>query len=81
MKIMFSQIVATPGVLGGRARIKDTRISVSLLLEMFAGGATIETLLRRYPELTKEGVEQALMYASSTLANESYDFIPAQSEA
>ncbi|MCF8449208.1 MAG: DUF433 domain-containing protein [Taibaiella sp.] len=40
-------------VLGGRPVIKNTRISVDMVLEKIGKGVTIEQLLEIYPEVTK----------------------------
>ena len=65
---MFSRITATPGVLRGKPCIKGTRISVEFLLELIASGATRDDILREYPHLAAEDVEEALRYASCLLA-------------
>lgn len=67
---MFTQIVSDPAILGGKPCIKGTRISVELILELFASGATRTEILQAYPHLTAEGVEQALQYAARALKNE-----------
>jgi uncharacterized protein (DUF433 family) len=64
----FPLIVANPGRLGGKPCIKDTRISVQILLELAADGANIEEILEGYPFLTKEAVNQALLFAAAQLA-------------
>ncbi len=67
---MFDHIVSDPQVLGGKPCIKGTRISVELLLELVAQGAGREDILKAYPHLTTEDVEQAMRYASRFLENE-----------
>jgi uncharacterized protein (DUF433 family) len=51
--IMSTQIVSTPGVLGGKPRIDGTRISVELILEMFSLGYEMKDILEEYPHLTR----------------------------
>ena len=58
----MARIVKTPGVLGGRARIAGTRIAVSHIVAMVRAGLTVEEVLREYPQLTREQVEEALRY-------------------
>jgi uncharacterized protein (DUF433 family) len=60
---MSTQIVSTPGVLGGKPRIDGTRISVELILEQLALGDTIDDLLDDYPHLTREQILAALSFA------------------
>lgn len=62
---MYDLIVATPGVLGGKPRIKDTRLSVQLILEFVAGGASVNEIAAEYPDVPRDGIVQALRYAAS----------------
>lgn len=57
------RIVADPEVLGGRARIKGTRIPVATVLLMLAQYSP-EEVLRYYPELTQEDLKAVLAYAA-----------------
>ncbi len=61
------RIVCTPGVVGGRPRIKGTRLSVALILEMMASGATEEYLLTNYSHICSDDVRACLRYASESL--------------
>ena len=67
---MFTRVVSNPGVLGGKRCIKGTRISVAFILELAASGATRDDILRAYPHLAAEDVEEALQYAARFLKNE-----------
>ena len=53
---MKSWIVADKEHLGGTPRVRDTRISVALLLESLAAGMTISEIVEAYPTLTKESI-------------------------
>ena len=53
-------IVSDPEHLGGAPRVKGTRISVSLLLELLASGMTIPEILRDYPSLSEEAIRGTL---------------------
>ena len=55
-------IVAAPSVLGGKACVRGTRLSVEFLLELAASGATQPEILRQYPQLTAEGIAAASQY-------------------
>lgn len=57
---MKSWIVADPEHLGGSPRVRDTRISVSLILESLAAGMTISEIVDAYPSLTEESVRGVL---------------------
>lgn len=67
---MFNHIVSNPEILHGKPCIRGTRISVEFILELMASGATRDDILRSYPHLSAEGVEEALRYASQFLENE-----------
>ncbi|MGK7872792.1 MAG: DUF433 domain-containing protein [Xenococcaceae cyanobacterium] len=55
-------IQKTPGVCGGNARIRNTRIPVWTLISFRQQGASDEELLRNYPGLTKQDLEAAWAY-------------------
>jgi uncharacterized protein (DUF433 family) len=67
---MFERIASDPSILGGKPCIRGTRISVELLLELVAQGASRVDILKAYPHLKTDDVEQALRYASRFLENE-----------
>ncbi len=53
-------IVSDPDHLGGAPRVRDSRISVALLLEWLASGMTISEISREYPSLTEESIRATL---------------------
>ena len=56
---MFSRLVFDPAILGGKAGIKGTRISVEMILEWVASGASRHDIVKSYPQLTpEEGVSR-----------------------
>ena len=57
---MKSWIVADPEHLGGSPRVRDTRISVSLILESLAAVMTISEIVNAYPSLTEEAIRGVL---------------------
>lgn len=57
---MKTWIVADPEHLGGRPRVRETRISVSQLLECLAAGLSIPEILDSYPSLSDESVRGVL---------------------
>ena len=57
-------ISADPGVLHGQARIRGTRIPVSLILGCLAEGMTEQEILDEYPTLTVEGIRAAAAYGA-----------------
>jgi uncharacterized protein (DUF433 family) len=59
----FDRITTDPGRMGGEPCIRDLRLTVAMLLDAFAEGATVEELLDDYPYLEQEDIDQALAYA------------------
>ena len=62
---MFTRITSDPEILGGKPSVRGTRISVEMILEWVASGATRDDILKRHPHLTQEDIEQALAYAAA----------------
>jgi uncharacterized protein (DUF433 family) len=67
---MFDRITSDPAILGGKPIIRGTRISVELILELIASGATRDDILRKHAHLSAEDVGQALAYAAAAVRNE-----------
>ena len=67
---MFDRITSNSAILGGKPVIRGTRISVELILEWMASGATRDDILRKHAHLSAEDVEQALAYAAAAVRNE-----------
>jgi uncharacterized protein (DUF433 family) len=67
---MFDHIVSNPAILGGKPCVKGTRISVEFILELAASGASRDDIVKAYPQVTPEDVEQALRYAAESLKND-----------
>jgi uncharacterized protein (DUF433 family) len=55
-------IVKTEGICGGSARIANTRIPVSGIVDSKRLGMTDEQILEAYPTLRLTDIEQALLY-------------------
>ncbi len=59
----LERITIDPQVMLGKPVIRDTRITVEILLEKLAAGSSIEEILDDYPRLTREDVLAAKAYA------------------
>lgn len=68
--LMLDRIISNPAILGGKPIVRGTRISVELILEWIASGATRDDILRKHPHLSAADVEQALAYAAAAIRNE-----------
>ncbi len=60
---LLNRITFNPKVLAGKPIIRGLRISVAMILELLAKGATTEEILEDYPELEPEDIQAALFYA------------------
>ena len=66
----FERISIDPKVMLGKPCIKGTRITVELILEKLAGGASVEWILDGYPHIKRVEVLEAIRYAHAVLTNE-----------
>jgi uncharacterized protein (DUF433 family) len=63
-------IHSDPAILFGKPVIKNTRISVELILEKMADGYTNEDIMSAYPSVNKEDLKACLLFASGAVKNE-----------
>lgn len=61
-KTEHPHIVKTEGVVGGRPRIKDTRISVELIARYFKMGESPDDIFLMYPHLKPAAIYDAISY-------------------
>jgi uncharacterized protein (DUF433 family) len=57
-------ITIEPDKRSGKPCIRDTRMTVTDVLEYLAGGMTHEELLRDFPDLTEEDIRACLAFAA-----------------
>jgi len=60
----FERISCDIGIMGGKACITGTRITVGMILMLISEGTSIEEILIEYPHLTGEDIADALRYAA-----------------
>lgn len=70
----FERITVDPRVCTGKPCIRGIRFPVSRLLGLLASGETRETILRAYPYLEGEDIEEALRYAAYLAEEETMEF-------
>ena len=64
----FSERIAfDPEICGGRARIAGTRVRVSDIVSMIAGGASQTEILSDFPYLKADDISAALFYAAGAV--------------
>ena len=69
-------IVADTNICHGQPTFKNTRIMVSIVLEMLQDSATIKEILDAYPSLTKDHIKASLQFAAE-LAGRRFKLTPA----
>jgi uncharacterized protein (DUF433 family) len=67
---LLERIKIDSHVMVGKPTIRGLRITVEQILEALAGGVTLDDILEDYPELEKEDLQAALLYASEVIAKE-----------
>ena len=70
MTELLDRITFDKEVLAGKPIIRGMRISVEMILELLAKGATAEEILEDYPQLEAEDLQAALLYAHHLVAGE-----------
>jgi len=63
-------IERNPEVLLGKPLIKETRISVELVIRKLGDGYSIAELLESYPHVSKDQIFAALQFAADVMAHE-----------
>lgn len=75
MMTIHGRIEVRPDIMLGKPVITGTRIPVELIVRKLGEGASVEDLLDGYPNLTKEDIQAALIYAADTLGNETVVYL------
>lgn len=70
----FERITIDLNVCTGKPCIRGLRFPVSRLLGLLASGETKETILRAYPYLEAEDIEETLRYAAYLAEEETIEF-------
>jgi len=71
----YEMIETNPDVMLGKPVIKGTRIPVDLIVRKLGEGASFEDLLDGYPNLSREAIQAALIYAADMIHNETTIFL------
>ncbi|MBF0328915.1 MAG: DUF433 domain-containing protein [Nitrospirae bacterium] len=69
-KNLLKRVNMDPKIMLGKPVIKGTRLTVEIILEKLAFGATYEDLMESYPFLKKDDIRAAVLYASKAVAAE-----------
>lgn len=66
----LDRVTVDPNICLGQPTLRGTRITVSVVLKMLAGGKSIQDVLAAYPELEAEDVQQAIRYAAWVVSDQ-----------
>ena len=61
---LTARITVDPEICHGKARIKGTRIMVTVILDNLAAGVNWAEILASYPSLTDEDIRASIAYAA-----------------
>jgi len=70
MEDLLRRITFDKDILTGKPIIRGMRISVDVILELLAKGATVEEILEDYPQLERDDLQAALLYAHRLVSGE-----------
>jgi len=73
----FLRISHDAGIMGGKACIAGTRITVGMILIQISEGTSITELLVEYPHLTADDIAEALRYAAWAVGTKEMLVVPA----
>jgi uncharacterized protein (DUF433 family) len=60
----LTRITSDPNVMGGKPCIRGLRVTVGMIVGMLASGHSKEHILKRYPYLEAQDIDEALAYAA-----------------
>lgn len=60
----FDRITFDPNLMGGRACLRDMRVTVGMIVGLVASGYSSAEILQAYPYLEAEDIHEALKYAA-----------------
>ncbi len=63
----FDRITTDRDVMGGLPCIRGLRFPVAAVVAMVADGMTVEQILQEHPDLTRDDVREALLYAAEAV--------------
>jgi len=77
--MVFTRITIDPAVCTGKPCIRGLRFPVARLLGLMAAGETRDTLLKTYPYLESDDIDEALRYAAFLAEDETVELPPSVS--
>jgi len=72
----FTRITIDPAICTGKPTIRGLRFPVARLLGLMAAGETRDTILKTYPYLESDDIDEALRYAAFLAEDETVELLP-----
>jgi uncharacterized protein (DUF433 family) len=63
----FERITLDATVMGGKPCIRGMRVTVGMILGLFASGHTAEEILGAYPYLEAEDIQEAIVFSERAI--------------
>lgn len=60
----WNRITLNPAVMGGKPCLRGLRVTVGTVIGLLAAGRSREEILKAYPYLEPEDIDEALLYAA-----------------
>ncbi len=67
---LLRRITVNPAIFQGKPIIRGMRIKVENVLALLEQGATVQEILKEYPDLEPEDIRACIAYARHLVANE-----------
>jgi uncharacterized protein (DUF433 family) len=74
VNMKFTRITADPEVMFGKPCIRGLRFPVSRILGLLSAGESKESILKAYPYLEPQDIDEALAYAAAFADEEIMEF-------
>jgi uncharacterized protein (DUF433 family) len=75
--LLDDYISIEPRVCNGKPVLKGTRIPLTVVLDQLASGASLQDLLRKYPELVEEQIQAVFRYCGAVIEHTDDELVPA----
>jgi uncharacterized protein (DUF433 family) len=64
---MYERITIDPYQMDGKPCIRNLRIPIATIVSMIAQGMSAEKIIEYYPDLEREDISEALLFAAETV--------------
>jgi uncharacterized protein (DUF433 family) len=75
--MVFTRITIDPAICTGKPCIRGLRFPVARLLGLMAAGETRDVILKNYPYIESDDIDEALRYAAFLAEDETVELQPA----